>query len=162
MAKHIIVQSIYQLTIMIVAIFLGHYFLPEEFDRDTHGAYAEKVVVAGQTTWVSKEGYNKEPRALFLGIYTIRSGLNMYDEYDDPLAVDSRHFTYCFNLFVIMQIFNFINARKIDDSLNTLSNISHSPIFIGVVILIFVLQFLIVSFGSVAFKVTIFVKIYCG
>lgn len=82
----------------------------------------------------------------------------MYGEYEDPLDVDSRHFTYCFNLFVVMQIFNFLNARKIDDSLNTLSNIHHSPIFIGVVVLIAILQFLIVTFGSVAFKVTIFVS----
>ena len=58
----------------------------------------------------------------------------------------------------MMQIFNFVNARKIDDSLNTFSNITHSPIFVAVVFIIIVLQFIIVTVGSVAFKVTIFVR----
>ena len=37
--------------------------------------------------------------------------------------VPSRHFTLIFNLFVMMQIFNFVNARKLNDELNVFSGI---------------------------------------
>ena len=33
----------------------------------------------------------------------------------------SRHFTFIFNTFVMMQIFNFLNARKIRDEMNVFS-----------------------------------------
>jgi P-type Ca2+ transporter type 2B len=35
----------------------------------------------------------------------------------------SRHFTFIFNTFVMMQIFNFLNARKLKDEWNTFSGL---------------------------------------
>jgi len=32
--------------------------------------------------------------------------------------VPSRHYTYIFNTFVMLQFFNFFNARKLNDELN--------------------------------------------
>jgi len=48
----------------------------------------------------------------------------------------SRHFTFIFNTFVMMQIFNFLNCRKLKDEWNTFENISKSGIFVSIVIVI--------------------------
>lgn len=47
------------------------------------------------------------------------------EDYADILEKDytpSRHFTFIFNTFVMMQVFNFINARKLNDEFNTFSS----------------------------------------
>ena len=155
MLKHIIIQAVYQIFVMVIIIFLGHKFLPEEWDKEGHGAYSSMNPVTGE--YEGADGYNKESREWLFGIYKVRSGLLMYDEYENPLHTNSRHFAYCFNIFVMMQVFNFINARKIDDSVNTFAGILKSPIFVTIVAIIFVLQFLILTFGVFAFKVTLFV-----
>jgi len=36
----------------------------------------------------------------------------------------SKHFTYVFNTFVMLTVFNFINARKIFDEFNILERIT--------------------------------------
>ena len=141
---------------MIVVVFFGHFILPEEWDKEEHGAYSVRNPLTGG--YIGLDGYDKEPREWLFGLYTVRSGLLSYGEYDEPLDVDSRHFTYGFNIFVMMQVFNFINARKIDDSLNTFSGILNSPLFISIVVVIFLLQILIVTFGTLAFKVALFVS----
>jgi Ca2+ transporting ATPase len=60
----------------------------------------------------------------------------------------SRHFTLLFNVFVWMQIFNFLNARKIEDEFNIFEDITDSPMFFAIVILIIILQFLCVIIGN--------------
>lgn len=124
MTKHIIGQAIYQLIIMLIVLFLGPKFLIEEFDAGKQGSLVENGLKIN--------GYDK----------------NL--PHNNGKA--SRHLTYCFNIFVMMQVFNFINARKINDELNTFSNISKSPLFIIIVIIIFILQIIIVTIGNVAFR----------
>ena len=51
----------------------------------------------------------------------------------------SRHYTVLFNLFVFLQLFNFLNARKIEDECNIFENILGSSMFIGIVLLILLL-----------------------
>ena len=65
----------------------------------------------------------------------------------------SRHFTYVFNTFVWLQIFNFINARKIFDEKNVLKGITKNPLFLIIVGIIIGLQFLLISFTGKAFQV---------
>lgn len=48
----------------------------------------------------------------------------------------------------MMQVFNFINARKINDEINTFSNITKSYYFIVIVFAIFGLQALLVTIGG--------------
>lgn len=67
--------------------------------------------------------------------------------------VYSRHFTFIFNTFVMLQIFNFLNCRKLNDEINIFSGILNNSMFIIIVILIFCLQILLVTFGSLAFGV---------
>lgn len=58
-----------------------------------------------------------------------------------------------FNTFVMMQIFNFLNARRIRDELNIFSGIFNNYLFLAIVFLIVFLQAFIVTHGSVAFHV---------
>ncbi len=58
--------------------------------------------------------------------------------------------TLIFNLFVFLQIFNFINARKIEDEINVLEGLTKSHWFVGINMLIVFLQYAIVRFGAKA------------
>jgi len=76
----------------------------------------------------------------------MRSGINKIEfgtkyEYKPIYTIygPSRHFTLIFNVFVWMQIFNFLNARKIEDELNIFENITASPMFLIIVVIIILL-----------------------
>jgi len=50
----------------------------------------------------------------------------------------SRHLTVVFNVFVLMQIFNMINARKIRDEFNIVEGLTKSTMFLFIWAIIFV------------------------
>lgn len=52
----------------------------------------------------------------------------------------SEHYTIVFNVFVMMQLFNEINARKIHGERNVFEGIYRNPIFCSVVLGTFALQ----------------------
>lgn len=60
------------------------------------------------------------------------------------------HYTLLFNIFVWMQVFNELCARKVNDEMNILHNIHKSYIFIGVIIFTVVLQVVFVELGGSA------------
>ncbi|CAG8457426.1 10486_t:CDS:10 [Diversispora eburnea] len=62
--------------------------------------------------------------------------------------------TLVFNTFVFLQIFNEINCRRIDDTLNVFRNISNNHMFILIQIIVVIGQIAIVEFGGVAFGTT--------
>nr|BCY27123.1 plasma membrane Ca++ ATPase isoform b [Ascidia ahodori] len=66
----------------------------------------------------------------------------------------TQHFTMIFNTFVLMQIFNEINARKIHGERDVFSGIFTNPIFCSILIGTLVLQILIVEVGGQAFTTT--------
>ncbi len=47
-------------------------------------------------------------------------------------APPSQHFTIIFNTFVMMTLFNEINARKIHGQRNIFSGLHRNPVFIGI------------------------------
>jgi len=51
----------------------------------------------------------------------------------------SRHFTFLFNTFLWMTIFNFVNARKLKDEINVFKGITKNVLFIIIVIIIILL-----------------------
>uniref|UniRef100_A0A3Q3KL24 Calcium-transporting ATPase n=1 Tax=Mastacembelus armatus TaxID=205130 RepID=A0A3Q3KL24_9TELE len=86
---------------------------------------------------------------LFAGetFFDIDSGRNT------PLhAPPSEHYTIVFNVFVMMQLFNEINARKIHGERNVFEGIYRNPIFCSVVLGTFALQIIIVQFGGKPFS----------
>ncbi|XP_061642387.1 plasma membrane calcium-transporting ATPase 3-like isoform X4 [Phyllopteryx taeniolatus] len=66
----------------------------------------------------------------------------------------SEHYTIVFNVFVMMQLFNEINARKIHGERNVFEGVYRNPIFCGVVLGTFALQIVIVQFGGKPFSCT--------
>ncbi|KAM8917277.1 plasma membrane calcium-transporting ATPase 2 isoform 1-T9 [Spinachia spinachia] len=86
---------------------------------------------------------------LFAGerIFDIDSGRNA------PLhAPASEHYTIIFNTFVMMQLFNEINARKIHGERNVFDGIFRNPIFCTIVFGTFAMQIVIVQFGGKPFS----------
>ncbi|XP_075248477.1 LOW QUALITY PROTEIN: plasma membrane calcium-transporting ATPase 2-like [Convolutriloba macropyga] len=63
--------------------------------------------------------------------------------------VPNDHFTMVFNVFVLMQCFNEINARKIHGERNVFKGIFTNALFVSIVIGTIIAQVLIVEFGSV-------------
>ncbi|XP_053544040.1 plasma membrane calcium-transporting ATPase 1a isoform X3 [Ictalurus punctatus] len=86
---------------------------------------------------------------LFAGerLFDIDSGRNA------PLhAPPSEHYTVVFNTFVLMQLFNEINARKIHGERNVFDGIFNNLIFCFIVFGTFIIQFVIVQFGGKPFS----------
>ncbi|KAM4695756.1 plasma membrane calcium-transporting ATPase 3 isoform 1-T1 [Rhinophrynus dorsalis] len=86
---------------------------------------------------------------LFVGeiFFDIDSGRNA------PLhSPPSEHYTIIFNTFVMMQLFNEINARKIHGERNVFDGIFGNPIFCSIVLGTFGVQILIVQFGGKPFS----------
>lgn len=80
-------------------------------------------------------------------------GTNDYNVIFEETEVYSRHFTFIFNVFVMLQIFNFINSRKLMDEFNVFENITINWLFPAIVIIIFILQIILVTFGGLAIGV---------
>ena len=53
----------------------------------------------------------------------------------------------------MMQIFNFINSRKIHDEMNVFDNITVNLLFPAIVLIILVMQIILVTFAGFAFGV---------
>ncbi|KAM3844127.1 plasma membrane calcium-transporting ATPase 3 isoform 2-T2 [Vipera latastei] len=86
---------------------------------------------------------------LFVGevIFDIDCGRNA------PLhSPPSEHYTIIFNTFVMMQLFNEINARKIHGERNVFDGIFGNPIFCSIVLGTFGIQIVIVQFGGKPFS----------
>jgi Ca2+ transporting ATPase len=67
----------------------------------------------------------------------------------------SRHFSNVFNVFVWMQIFNMLNARKINDEVNIFNGIFSNKLYLVVMVVIFTGQIIIMVFGGYAMKVSL-------
>ncbi|XP_064130960.1 plasma membrane calcium-transporting ATPase 2 isoform X3 [Loxodonta africana] len=86
---------------------------------------------------------------LFVGekMFQIDSGRNA------PLhSPPSEHYTIIFNTFVMMQLFNEVNARKIHGERNVFDGIFRNPIFCTIVLGTFAIQIVIVQFGGKPFS----------
>ena len=138
MAKHIFGAAVFQIAVMMLFLFEGPSFLVDEISGDSDVRIKEDVRF-------------------------IRPGLNKIgtDRWDQPNdKKPSRHFTYNFNVFVMMTIFNFLNARKLNDEFNIFKGVFSSLYFPVIVCIIFVLQFIILTFGSFAFRIAFWVLLH--
>ena len=126
MKKHIFAQSIYQVVVMLIFIFAGPLFLRDRM-------------------WL---------RQVQPGTDLIVSGFKYYGYDRKTYAGDfSVHAAYNFNIFVMMQLGNFFNCRILDDSLNIFKHVTKSPLLIGIIGMILVLQGLFLTLCGPAIKV---------
>jgi Ca2+ transporting ATPase len=134
MWKHIVGQGVVQIILLFIMMYAGEWFLPE----------------FGSGTRVK---YNEDTDCVRSGRIYHPDGSEDYKEYsDDPDIGPSRHFTYIFNVFVLLQLTNEINSRKLRDEINAFSGILRNKMFIGIWFFTFFMQVLIVSVGSYAFS----------
>lgn len=106
MLKHIIGQAIFQLVILLILIFFGQMIIPEfkdGFDGRIGQDLAAKYLNGVPESTVADGKF-----------YTI-SGQENYKQWFDKYRNHSRHFTFIFNTFVFLQVFNFICCRRIKD-----------------------------------------------
>lgn len=125
MFKHMIGQAVFQVTVLMIFVFYGHHFL--------HDRARQRQLQPGTDLIVNGYAYYGYDRHNYNYQYSV-------------------HGTYVFNVFVMLQVFNFINARVIDDSLNIFKNITHSSMFLVIVAVILFGQVLLITFGGEAMK----------
>jgi hypothetical protein len=119
------------------------------------GENNDNLIISGVTTdWSStiklKSGIDKD----YCGTYSSRQTLNVaYKEYINHNSGTS-HLTIIFNIFVFYSLFNQINCRVLDDSLNIFKRIHKSYLFLLITFLEIIIQILIISFGNTVFRVT--------
>lgn len=107
MILNIIAQSVYQLTVLFVILFIGDKLFGIE---------------SGNTSTFSSK--------------------------------PTQHYTIIFNVFIMMILFNEINARKVHGERNIFKGLFSNPVFYMIWIFTFVAQVIIVEFGSWAFSTT--------
>jgi Ca2+ transporting ATPase len=112
MVKHVLGMSFLQIIIVYSLVFGGEFFYPEpdaswRFER----ASSSSCVYPGRL-------YDWDGSPL----YVLK-----YKDYGS-----SRHMTNVFNIFVVLQIFNMINARKINDEKNIFEGFFTNKMFIFV------------------------------
>lgn len=69
----------------------------------------------------------------------------------DMRGIPTQHFTFIFNILVMMTLFNEFNCRKLNGSLNVFSGIHRSHLFLVIWITSFILQVVIIQYGGYAF-----------
>lgn len=106
MLKHIIGQALFQLIILLLLLFFTPMILPEFKD-----GFDEKI---GQDLAAKYYHGVAESTVADGKFYTI-SGHDNYKQWFDKYKNHSRHFTFIFNTFVFLQVFNFICCRRIKD-----------------------------------------------
>jgi Ca2+ transporting ATPase len=133
MWKHIFGQAVVQLAIILTMMYAGEWFLPEfgSGKRIQYNSDASDCVQAGRN-------------------YDINGDDAYIDDFKEPSIGPSRQFTYIFNTFVLMQLVNEFNARKIHDELNCFSGLCTSPMFLGIWIFTLFAQVILVEVGGIA------------
>jgi len=143
MMKHILGQAVYQFTIIMILTFSADSWVPEFLDHEPMPHYPEldkfyqddgKHMRSGRPYYISHEGED-------------------YERFSDDIG-PSRHYTLVFNTFVFMQVFNFLNARKIHEEKNIFDGITRNWFFIFIVFAIGGIQLIIGNLGGRAFNVS--------
>lgn len=182
MFKHILGQSIYQLIVLLVILFEGNRFITEvNPDMREWGYSLLKCYQENATDLIFFRG-EIENRDIYL-ISGLESNFDIgynstfynnphcqmkfpnktnieggYKHFIDEMYATT-HYTLLFNTFVLMQLFNQISCRILDDSLNIFKRINTNFLFLVIWAIEFIGQVLIVEVTGPVFKVSRGVKL---
>ena len=81
-------------------------------------------------------------------------GFEFGDYVEKTYDENSIHYTFIFNSFVWMQLFNEINARSLQGEFNVFRGIHRNPLFCGILVASAALQVIMVEFGGKAMHVS--------
>jgi magnesium-transporting ATPase (P-type) len=84
--------------------------------------------------------------------YPLFNDTPSYEPIYKKYHVYSRHFAFIFNTFVLMQVVNFFNCRKIHDEINIFKGIFSNYIYLMILSFIIIFQFVIIYFLNSFFK----------
>ena len=163
MFKHIILQSVAQILILV----LLYQYAPNFIKEDNLVRQAENRIIK----FCYEEYPGKNPDYIINGMRSKwTSDIKMKNDtepycgkYKDSLdcAFDiyfqsnsgTTHMSILYNIFIFYILFNQLNCRIIDDSLNIFERIHKSIFFIIIIIFEVILQILIIFFGSLSFQI---------
>jgi len=158
MVKHILGMSIYQCIVIFTIIFAGEYFVT---DSDKELSFEDPKLIQKHFEDIKDECSSKE---IDNALDYQRDGYifpgRRYDWQNEPIYKcfyetmgASRHMSVVFNVFVLMQVFNMINARKIHDEVNICAGITQNYLFLGIWALIAGFQVIIAQYTGKVFEV---------
>ena len=165
MWKHIIIQSICQIILLVILYFLAPEFVKEQNlirlaeNRVLNFCYSEypgedvdHIVYGTDIKW-SRDGRLVHTHKLYCGKYANRQKLK--DAYTEYVNANSAtvHMSMIFNIFVFYTLFNQINCRVIDDSFNILIRITKSFLFPLICLCEMALQIAIIYIGKSPFHI---------
>ena len=165
MWKHIIIQSLCQIILLVILYFLAPEFVKEDnlvrlaenkvlnfCYSEFPGKDVEHIVYGTDVKW-SRDGRLVHAHKLFCRKYTNRQNLkDAYTEYVNANCA-TVHMSMIFNIFVFYTLFNQINCRVIDDSFNILVRITKSFLFPLICICEIGLQVAIIYVGKSPFHI---------
>ena len=138
MTKHIFGQGIYMIVVILIILFAGEYFLPEENE-----------IIDGIP--LSYNGYVRTGRRF--DYEGNESNPKLYSTDVRKKLGPSRHFTILFTTFVFLHIVNEWNCRKLFDELNFLAGLESNPLSLLVRLVETVVQVIISQYGNLLFDI---------
>lgn len=171
MWRNILCQSAFQVILLVYLLFKGAEFFnvpkgdfcesfynldhhaPYTWDPDTGAKGGEDVYALTCRSFEEycpdKTGECYEANQEYNGISFIFKDLENFGS----SCMECHHYSYVhttliFNAFVFCQIFNEFNARSIFDDIYVFSGLSSNPIFLVVIFVTVILQYLIVTYGG--------------
>lgn len=183
MWKHIIIQSIFQFTIIFFLYIYAEKFVVEEHpDRikvysqlencfgDFGAAYVKYhksslvhyIIDGKKSSWNPLHLIKKDLSPEYCMFYDtsrfqhgqIRNLEHAYKWYVSEYG-NTTHMTIVFNCFVLYSLFNQINSRILDESLNIFKRIQGNLLFLAVVLTELIVQVILVEYGGIVFKCSI-------
>ena len=167
MWKHIIFQSLIQLILLLFLYLYAPLFIEEDdlvrlvenkiiqfcYEELPGNTKVNKIIYGISPYWKNDFKIKHSNNAM-CGDYSDKQDLSVaYSLYVHNNA-NSAHMTIVFNVFVVYTLFNQVNCRVIDDSLNILVRIGNNFFFPIIIFGELILQIILIEVGSDAFKCT--------
>jgi magnesium-transporting ATPase (P-type) len=168
MWKHIGFQALFQLVILLCLYLLAPKFIKEDNvtrlseNRIIGYCYGklpgditdlDLIIYGTASHWKSSDHLVVGKTENDCGDYASRQDMSVAFKAYTNANGSTTHMTLIFNVFVVYTLFNQINARVLDDSLNIFVRIHKNLFFPLITLLELALQIVIVCFGNAAFKV---------
>ena len=169
MWKHIILQSMFQLLLLLALYLWAPLFITEsnltrlaenKIINECYGVLPgeakniNNIIFGTESSWSSDIRILNNANEMKCGSYNDRQNLGMaFKEYMSRNG-STVHMTLIFNVFVFYTLFNQVNCRVINDGFNIFVRINKCILFILITSCEMGLQALLVEFGSYAFHVT--------
>ena len=169
MWKHISLQSLIQIVILLILYLIAPKFIEEDnlvrlaenkiikycYGKIPGAGTNEKKIISGtESDWSSDIKLRHNIDKDYCGSYSSRQSLSVaFKEYSN-VNCGTVHMTVIFNVFVIYTLFNQINCRVLDDSFNIFKRIHRSYLFIIITLCEMGLQVLMIFVGNAVFHVS--------